>query len=56
MLHYNGIYPFITLMGNFNWGPISRNNIVSNQSVAVSNQSVVTRVVISYEINEKTLW
>ena len=30
MLHCNGIDPFITLMGNFNWGPISHNNIVSN--------------------------
>ena len=29
MLHCNGIDPFATLMGNFNWGPISRNNIVS---------------------------
>ena len=35
MLHYNGIYPFITFMGNFNWGPISCNDIVSNQSVAI---------------------
>ena len=30
MLHCNGIDPFVTLMGNFNWGPISRNDIVSN--------------------------
>ena len=29
MLHCNGIDPFVTLMGNFNWGPISRNDIVS---------------------------
>ena len=29
MLHCNGIDPFITLMGNFNLGPISRNDIVS---------------------------
>ena len=32
MLHCNGIDPFVTLMGNFNWGPISRNDIVSNFS------------------------
>ena len=30
MLHCNGIDPFVMLMGNFNWGPISRNDIVSN--------------------------
>ena len=30
MLHCKGIDPFITLMGNFNWGPISRNDIVSS--------------------------
>ena len=29
MLHCNGIDLFVTLMGNFNWGPISRNDIVS---------------------------
>ena len=29
MLHCNGIDPFVTLMGNFNLGPISRNDIVS---------------------------
>ena len=29
MLHCNGIDPFVTLMGNFNWGPIPRNDIVS---------------------------
>ena len=29
VLHCNGIDPFVTLMGNFNWGPISRNDIVS---------------------------
>ena len=26
--HCNGIDPFVTLMGNFDWGPISRNEIV----------------------------
>ena len=26
--------PFITLMGNYNWGPISRNNIVSRYNLA----------------------
>ena len=31
MLHCNGIDPFVTLMGNFNWGPISRNDIVSSR-------------------------
>ena len=30
MLHCNDIDPFVTLMGNFNWGPISRNDIVSD--------------------------
>ena len=29
MLHCNGIDPFVRLMGNFNWGPISRHDIVS---------------------------
>ena len=31
MLHCNGIDPFVTLMGNFNWGPISCNDIVSKR-------------------------
>ena len=30
MLHFNGIDPLVTLMSNFNWGPISRKNIVSS--------------------------
>ena len=30
-LHCNGIDPFITLMGSFNWGPISRKDIVSDK-------------------------
>ena len=30
MLHCNGIDPFVTLMGSFNWGPISHNDIVSS--------------------------
>ena len=30
VLHCNGIDPFVTLMGNFNWGPISCNDNVSN--------------------------
>ena len=34
MLHCNGIDLFVTLMGNFNWGPISRNDIVSSISPA----------------------
>ena len=29
MLHCNGIDPFVTLMGSFNWGPISRNDTAS---------------------------
>ena len=29
VLHCSGIDPFVTLMGNFNWGPISRNDTVS---------------------------
>ena len=29
MLHCNGIDPFVTFMGYFNWGPISRSDIVS---------------------------
>ena len=33
MLHCNGIHPFVTLMGNFNWGPTSRNDIVSSLPV-----------------------
>ena len=37
VLHCNGIDPFVTLMGNFNWGPISRNDIVSRVYQAVKN-------------------
>ena len=37
MLHCNGIDPFVTLMGNFNWGPISRNDIVSKLNTAVES-------------------
>ena len=29
VLHCNDIDPFVMLMGNFNWGPISCNDIVS---------------------------
>ena len=29
MLHCNSIDPFVTLMGNLNWGPISCNDIIS---------------------------
>ena len=36
MLHCNRIDPFVSLMGNFNWGPISRNDIVSSLLIAVS--------------------
>ena len=28
MLHCNGKAPLVMLMGNFNWGPISGNDIV----------------------------
>ena len=31
MLHCNGIDLFVTLMGDFNWGPISRNDTVSRK-------------------------
>ena len=37
--HSNGVDPFITLMGNFNWGPISRNDIVSIEKRAVKLRS-----------------
>ena len=30
MLHCNGIDPFVTLMGNLTFGPISRNDIFSS--------------------------
>ena len=43
MLHCNGIDPFITLMGNFNWGPISCNNIVSVYTLVLV--SIVSTVV-----------
>ena len=33
MLHCNGIDPFVTLMGNFNWGSISRKDIVSKYNL-----------------------
>ena len=35
VLHCNGIDPFVTLMGNFNWGPISGNDIVSSTTTAL---------------------
>ena len=35
MLYCNGIDPFVTLMGNFNWRPISHNDIVSNRYTEV---------------------
>ena len=28
VFHCNGIDLFVTLMGNFNWGPISRSDII----------------------------
>ena len=31
-LHCNCIDPFVTIMGNFNWGPISHSDIVSSFS------------------------
>ena len=34
VLHCNGINTFDTLMGNFNWEPISRNDIVSMYGIA----------------------
>ena len=41
MFHCNGIDPFVTLMGNFNWGPILRNNIVSKQHACSISVSLV---------------
>ena len=35
MLHCNGIDPFITLIGNFNWEPISHNKTVSKVRAAL---------------------
>ena len=35
VLHCNGIDPFVTSMSSFNWGPISRNDIVSKQVLAI---------------------
>ena len=38
-LHCNGEDPFVTLIRNLNWGPMSRNNIVfrdSNETPDVS--------------------
>ena len=37
MLHCNGIDPFVTLMGNFDWGPISRNDMVSRTDIYKSS-------------------
>ena len=36
MLHCNGIDLFVTLMGNFSWGPISCNDIISNEDNLIS--------------------
>ena len=38
--HCSGIDPFFTLMGNFDWGPISRNNIVSIENKRVQQAGV----------------
>ena len=35
-MRYN-VDPFVTVMGNFNWGPISRNDIVSSFSYGVDD-------------------
>ena len=39
--HCIGIDPFVTLMGNFNSGPISYNDIVSTTNGAVKRTSVI---------------
>ena len=50
MLHCNGIDPFVTLMGNFNWGPISLNDIVSSvllpQAVALYSVKIQGRLTV----------
>ena len=46
MLHCNGIDPFVTLMGNFNWGPISRNDIVSRRHRAFSVSEIQHEVLL----------
>ena len=45
VLHCNGIEPFVRLMGNFNWGPISRNDIVSNARPTKAQMSMRIRSV-----------
>ena len=40
VLNCNGIDPFLTIMGNFNWGPISRNNIVSIFRGSIQNPAL----------------
>ena len=42
MLHCNGIDPFVTLMGNFNWGTDSRNDIVSRSMGSRYNSMLVS--------------
>ena len=37
VLHCNDIDPFVMLMGNFNWGPISHNDIISTAAPADLN-------------------
>ena len=40
MLYCNGIDPFLSLMGNFDWGPISHNDIVSRKSHVSRNKKI----------------
>ena len=44
MLRCNGIDPFFPLMGNFDWGPISRNDIVS-MKIHVSRNKKIKEVI-----------
>ena len=56
MLHCNGIDPFVTLMGNFNWGPISRNDIVSKTGYANDSQQVIyTVLLVPVKVHEDRL-
>ena len=49
ILHCNAIDPFVTLMGNFNWGPISCNDIVSTCRHAPKNADDMANSVGLYE-------
>ena len=57
MLHCNGIDSFITLLGNFNWGPNSHNDIVSStlKILKIGTPEIITIIVLQLELLDFTV-